>query len=56
MKPINSFILFLFITSTSFAQTVPFFKSYNWELNPKYTIESSDKDMIAIKDKVVTSI
>ena len=54
MKPINSFILFLFITSTSFAQTVPFFKSYNWELNPKYTIESSDKDMIAIKDKVVT--
>ena len=54
MKPINSFILFLFITSTSFTQTVPFFKSYNWELNPKYTIESSDKDMIAIKDKVVT--
>ncbi|MDB4560577.1 DUF3857 domain-containing protein [Flavobacteriaceae bacterium] len=47
-------MLFLFITSTSFAQTVPFFKSYNWELNPKYTIESSDKDMIAIKDKVVT--
>jgi len=54
MKPINSFILFLFITSTSFTQTVPFFKSYHWELNPKYTIESSDKDMIAIKDKVVT--
>ena len=54
MKPINSFILFLFITSTSFAQTVPFFKSYHWELNPKYTMESSDKDMIAIKDKVVT--
>ena len=54
MKPINSFILILFITSTSFAQTVPFFKSYHWELNPKYTMESSDKDMIAIKDKVVT--
>ncbi len=54
MKPINSFILFLFITCTNFAQTVPFFKSYNWELNPKYSIKSSDKDMIAIKDKVIT--
>ena len=54
MKPINSFILFLFITFTSFAQTEPFFKNYDWELKPKYTIESSDKDMIAIKDKVIT--
>ena len=54
MKPIINFILILFITSNSLAQTAPFYEGYNWETNPNYNIEESDKDMVAIKDKIVT--
>jgi hypothetical protein len=54
MKPIINFILILFITSNSLAQTAPFYEGYNWETNPSYNIEESDKDMVAIKDKIVT--
>ena len=54
MKPIINLILILFITSNSLAQTAPFYEGYNWETNPNYNIEESDKDMVAIKDKIVT--
>jgi hypothetical protein len=54
MKLIINFILILFITSNSLAQTAPFYEGYNWETNPSYNIEESDKDMVAIKDKIVT--
>jgi len=54
MTPVKNFILILFITCNSIAQTVPFYESYNWEISPSYQIEESDNDMVAIKDKVVT--
>jgi len=54
MTPLKNFILFLFITCNSIAQTAPFYESYNWETNPSYQIIGSDNDMVAIKDKVVT--
>ena len=54
MTPVKNFILILFITCNSIAQTVPFYESYNWEITPSYQIEESDNDMVAIKDKVVT--
>ena len=54
MTPIKNFILILFITCNSIAQTAPFYESYNWETNPSYQIIGSDNDMVAIKDKVVT--
>ena len=54
MTPIKNFILILFITCNSIAQTAPFYESYNWETTPSYQIEGSDNDMVAIKDKVVT--
>ena len=54
MTPVKNFILILFITCNSIAQTVPFYESYNWEIIPSYQIEESDNDMVAIKDKVVT--
>jgi len=54
MTPVKNFILILFITCNSIAQTVPFYESYNWEIYPSYQIEESDNDMVAIKDKVVT--
>jgi len=54
MTPVKNFILILFITCNSIAQTVPFYESYNWEITPSYQIEKSDNDMVAIKDKVVT--
>ena len=54
MNFIKSLILLLCITSNSSAQTSPFYKSYDWDTNPNYVIEASDKDMIALKEKVVT--
>jgi len=54
MTPVKNFILILFITFNSIAQTVPFYESYNWEITPSYQIKKSDNDMVAIKDKVVT--
>ena len=54
MTTVKNFILILFITCNSIAQTVPFYESYNWEITPSYQIEESDNDMVAIKDKVVT--
>ena len=54
MKPVKNFILILFITCNSIAQTVPFYESYTWETTPSYQVEESDKDMVAIKDKIVT--
>ena len=54
MTPVKNFILILFISCNSIAQTAPFYESYNWETTPSYQIEGSDNDMVAIKDKVVT--
>ena len=54
MNFIKSLILLLCITSNSSAQTSPFYKSYDWDTNPNYVIKASDKDMIALKEKVVT--
>ena len=54
MTPVKNFILILFISCNSIAQTVPFYESYNWEISPSYQIKESDNDMVAIKDKVVT--
>ena len=54
MNFIKSLILLLCITSNSSAQTSPFYKSYDWDTNPNYVIEASDKDIIALKEKVVT--
>jgi hypothetical protein len=50
----NSFIFLLFLSLVTFAQDQQFYKNYNWEINPTYKIEENDKDMIAIKEKVVT--
>ena len=47
--------LFVLIISFSLqAQNEPFYLNYQWETNPNYQVEESDKDMIALKDKVVT--
>ena len=54
MTPVKNFILILFISCNSIAQTAPFYESYNWEITPSYQIEGLDNDMVAIKDKVVT--
>ena len=54
MTPVKNFILILFISCNSIAQTAPFYESYNWETTPSYQIEGLDNDMVAIKDKVVT--
>ena len=48
-------LLFILIISFSLqAQNEPFYLNYQWETNPNYQVEESDKDMIALKDKVVT--
>lgn len=48
-------IISLFIlTNYVYAQKEPFYKSYDWELNPKYEINFSDStDIVTLKDKVV---
>lgn len=48
--------LTIVITSfTSFSQTIPFYKSYDWEQNPSYTIEeNNEENLVALKEKVVT--
>ena len=49
-------VLIIVITSlTTFSQTIPFFKSYDWEQNPSYNItENNDENLIALKEKIVT--
>lgn len=54
MKHIFALLLFV-ITFTNFAQTIPFYKSYDWEQNPAHNIDkSSDENLIALKEKIVT--
>lgn len=50
------FALTLFVSSfTVFSQTIPFYKSYDWDQNPVYNIKNSnDEDLIALKEKTVT--
>ena len=50
----NSFVFIFLLFTGLFAQSQEFYKSYTWETNPKYTVEEIDKDMIALKEKVVT--
>ena len=49
-------ILTIVISSlTTFSQTIPFFKSYDWEETPSYNIaENSEENLIALKEKIVT--
>ena len=48
--------LTLFISSLSvFSQTIPFYKSYDWDQKPVYSINNSnDENLIALKEKTVT--
>lgn len=54
-KQIQIISLFLFIfTNFIYAQKEPFYKSYDWDLNPKHEINFSDSiDIVTLKDKVV---
>ncbi|APZ45434.1 hypothetical protein BW723_03565 [Polaribacter reichenbachii] len=50
------FTLILFVTTlVNFAQTIPFYKSYDWEENPAHNVDkSSNENLIALKEKIVT--
>ncbi len=48
-------IALLFTFQAKFSQEIPFFKSYDWEETPSYSIkEGSKEDIIAVKEKSVT--
>lgn len=55
MKKIKCLIILLCITHIAVAQTDLFFKDYDWEKTPHYTIEKGKTNpIIAIKEKVAT--
>jgi len=54
MNSKNIFVFLLFLSLSNLTKSQEFYKSYDWESNPIYKIENSDKDMIALKEKVVT--
>jgi hypothetical protein len=54
MNSKNIFVFLLFLSLSNLTKSQEFYKSYDWESNPTYKIENSDKDMIALKEKVVT--
>jgi len=56
MKIKNSLLIALLFTfQLVTAQDAPFFKSYDWEKNPNYTVaKGSTEDMIALKEKAAT--
>jgi len=47
--------ILLFSIWVSFAQNEPFFKSYSWDPQPEYSVDSNtENDIIALKDKTVS--
>tara|TARA_R110001632_G_scaffold101470_2_gene209129 strand:+ start:5976 stop:7997 length:2022 start_codon:yes stop_codon:yes gene_type:complete len=50
----NNFVFLLFFSVATFAQSQQFYVSYDWETSPNYKVEETDKDIIALKEKVVT--
>ncbi len=47
--------LLLFIFQVSNAQNQPFYKTYNWDNNPSYTVDTnSEESIIGVKEKIVT--
>jgi hypothetical protein len=56
MKKILFSFLFICLAQISLAQDEPVFKSYDWQENPTYTIDESEKDeqMISLKEQVIT--
>ncbi len=54
MKKILVSLLFISVTFLSNAQE-PYYKSYDWEENPKYEVNATaDKEILSLKEKVVT--
>jgi hypothetical protein len=52
---INLLVALLFALQITVAQTNPYFKSYDWDKTPNYSVEKgSTEDMIAVKEKTVT--
>ncbi|WP_158839410.1 DUF3857 domain-containing protein [Polaribacter sp. L3A8] len=52
---ISLLVALLFTFQIAVAQETLFFKSYDWETTPNYTVEKgSTEDMIAVKEKIVT--
>lgn len=55
MKNLNLLFIILFFTQITTSQTKLFFKEYNWEETPSYTIDEGTEDhIIALKDKIAT--
>jgi len=45
----------LFAIQITFSQSIPFFKSYDWDKNPSYKVtEGTTEDMISLKEKSVS--
>ena len=54
MKKILFPLLFTFFAFFTNAQD-PYYKTYDWEANPKYKVDAtSDKEIISLKEKIVT--
>ena len=52
---ISLLVALLFTFQVITAQETLYFKSYDWETNPNYTVEKgTTKEMIAVKEKIVT--
>lgn len=52
---ISLLVAVLFSFQIAVSQDTPYFKSYDWEETPSYTVEEeSTEDMIAVKEKTVT--
>ena len=44
----------LFFSITTMVKSQQFYTTYDWEPTPSYSIEDSNKDIVALKDKIVT--
>ncbi|MFY7670926.1 DUF3857 domain-containing protein [Tenacibaculum sp. MEBiC06402] len=54
-KEIRILLLFLITVQLSFAQSEPFYKTYDWDKTPAYNINvGSDEEMGAVKEKIAT--
>lgn len=46
--------LLLVVYQIGFCQNTPFFKGYDWDLNPIYSVKETTESMISIKERLVT--
>jgi hypothetical protein len=54
MKRKSLITLLLVIYQIGFCQNTPFFKGYDWDSNPIYSVKETTESMISIKEKLVT--